>query len=209
MLITGEFTSVNGTNRNGIARLNADGSLDSSFNLTPGQDCPGLLRSGRSWTARYSSGVRSAALTARLADSLRASMPMAASTAVSVRATKSVPRFHPSRCSRMERWSLEGGSFTGLLRHGMARLNANGTLDTSFDPQIIIGRTSFLPRLQKFFLRTVATVKGCRNPAALNECEVETGQISLQRPSSSGSILISNTSVALRSSRAPLRIKVA
>ena len=32
VLIGGGFTTVNGTNRSGIARLNANGSLDSSFN---------------------------------------------------------------------------------------------------------------------------------------------------------------------------------
>src|SRR6185369_3428667 len=32
VFIGGNFSSVNGANRNGIARLNANGSLDSSFN---------------------------------------------------------------------------------------------------------------------------------------------------------------------------------
>lgn len=36
VLIAGNFTSVNGTNRNGIARLNADGTLDTSFNIGSG-----------------------------------------------------------------------------------------------------------------------------------------------------------------------------
>jgi uncharacterized delta-60 repeat protein len=43
VLICGSFTSINGTNRNRIARLNADGSLDSSFN--PGTGPDGLVRS--------------------------------------------------------------------------------------------------------------------------------------------------------------------
>jgi uncharacterized delta-60 repeat protein len=38
MLIAGYFTAVNGTNRNNIARLNANGSLDSSFNPGTGAD---------------------------------------------------------------------------------------------------------------------------------------------------------------------------
>ena len=42
VLIGGSFTSVNGTNRNRIARLNADGSLDSSFN--PGTGANGAVR---------------------------------------------------------------------------------------------------------------------------------------------------------------------
>jgi uncharacterized delta-60 repeat protein len=43
VLIGGSFTSINGTNRNGIARLNPNGSLDSSFN--PGTGADGLVRS--------------------------------------------------------------------------------------------------------------------------------------------------------------------
>jgi uncharacterized delta-60 repeat protein len=42
-LIVGDFTTVNGTNRNNIARLNANGSLDSSFN--PGMGADGVVRS--------------------------------------------------------------------------------------------------------------------------------------------------------------------
>src|SRR6185295_12042057 len=34
--IAGEFNSINGTNRNFIARLNANGSLDTSFDPGPG-----------------------------------------------------------------------------------------------------------------------------------------------------------------------------
>ncbi len=36
ILITGNFTSFNGTNRNGIARLNTNGSLDLTFNVGAG-----------------------------------------------------------------------------------------------------------------------------------------------------------------------------
>ncbi len=41
VVIGGEFSSVGGVNRNGIARLNEDGSLDSSFN--PGRGVDGLF----------------------------------------------------------------------------------------------------------------------------------------------------------------------
>lgn len=40
LLIGGNFTTVNGTPRNGIARLNADGSLDATFNPGTGADAP-------------------------------------------------------------------------------------------------------------------------------------------------------------------------
>ncbi len=43
VLIGGEFTSYNGVPRNRIARINADGSLDASFN--PGSGADGTVNS--------------------------------------------------------------------------------------------------------------------------------------------------------------------
>src|SRR6185503_6481339 len=40
LLIGGTFTMVNGVTRHGIARLNADGSLDSGFSPGSGADAP-------------------------------------------------------------------------------------------------------------------------------------------------------------------------
>ncbi|MFN2169163.1 MAG: putative Ig domain-containing protein, partial [Anaerolineae bacterium] len=84
VIIGGMFTTVNGVARNYIARLNANGSLDNSFNPSTG---PNLL-------------VRAVAL-------------------------------------QPDNKVVIGGSFTtvdGVVRNRIARLNANGTLDTSFDP---------------------------------------------------------------------------
>ena len=41
VLVGGQFTAVNGTSRNNIARLNANGSLDSSFNPGTGINAGG------------------------------------------------------------------------------------------------------------------------------------------------------------------------
>ncbi len=82
--IGGEFSSVNGTNRNSIARLTRDGLLDTSFNPGAGLDGP----------------VYSIAL-------------------------ESTGR------------PIMGGDFTtfnGVGRNSIARLNTDGTLDTSFNP---------------------------------------------------------------------------
>jgi uncharacterized delta-60 repeat protein len=84
ILIAGGFTSYNGTARNGIARLNADGSLDTGFN-------PG-------------SGANSAV------------------NSIAIQSDGKI---------------LIAGSFTsynGTARNGIARLNANGSIDTAFDP---------------------------------------------------------------------------
>jgi uncharacterized delta-60 repeat protein len=84
LLISGGFTLVNGINREGLARLNIDGSLDTTF--VPGSS--------------INAAVRSLAL-------------------------------EPNGKV------IIGGNFTkvgGVLRNCVARLNANGSLDTSFDP---------------------------------------------------------------------------
>jgi uncharacterized delta-60 repeat protein len=84
VLIGGAFSSVNGTSRNGIARINGNGTLDTSFN-------PGTGPSG---------GISAVAL-------------------------------------QPDGKVLIGGGFTnvdGTTRNRIARLNASGSLDPSFDP---------------------------------------------------------------------------
>jgi uncharacterized delta-60 repeat protein len=84
IIIGGDFTSYNGTSRNYIARLNADGSLDTSFN--PGSGAFGIVR------------------------------------------TSSM---------QLDGKIIIGGDFThynGIFRNRIARLNADGSLDTSFNP---------------------------------------------------------------------------
>jgi uncharacterized delta-60 repeat protein len=84
ILVGGGFTAFKGANRNGIARLNANGSLDNGFNPGAGTD----------------GSVSSVAL---------------------------------QRDGKV----LIGGSFTsvnGTNRNNIARLDANGSLDSSFDP---------------------------------------------------------------------------
>ncbi len=92
VLIGGVFANVNGTSRNGITRLNFDGTLDMSF--TPGAGVSGS-----------SSGSVGASV-----------------NAVAVQPDGRV---------------LIGGDFTivnGVRRSGIARLNADGSVDYSFSP---------------------------------------------------------------------------
>jgi uncharacterized delta-60 repeat protein len=84
VLIGGFFNSYNGTARKNIARLNADGSLDASFN-------PGTGTNSEIYSVAYQSDGK----------------------------------------------VLIGGTFTsynGTARNRIARLNADGSLDGSFDP---------------------------------------------------------------------------
>jgi uncharacterized delta-60 repeat protein len=87
IMVGGGFTSFNGTTINGIARLNADGSLDASFN--PGTGFVGTV---------YSTAIQS------------------------------------------DGKIIVGGTFTsfnGTTRNRIARLNSDGSLDTSFDPYTV------------------------------------------------------------------------
>lgn len=94
IIIGGDFWSYNGVSRKYIARLNADGSLDTSFNVGTGPD----------WLVRAS-------------------------------AIQSDGKI------------IIGGMFTnynGIARNGVARLNTNGTLDTTFNPNGINATNAFV-----------------------------------------------------------------
>lgn len=90
IIIVGAFTTYNGVTRNGIARLNTDGTLDTAFNA-------GVT------------GLGGHILTASI---------------------------------QTDGKIVIGGTFdsvNGVTRYGLARLNVNGTLDTSFDSGTTIG----------------------------------------------------------------------
>jgi uncharacterized delta-60 repeat protein len=87
VLIVGPFTSVNGTTRNGVARLNSDGKLDSTFNAGAGINSPG---NGAIYDLQIDSGGKAL---------------------------------------------LAGGfdSFNNVTRHMLVRLNLDGSVDPTFD----------------------------------------------------------------------------
>jgi uncharacterized delta-60 repeat protein len=90
VLIGGDFTLVKGASRNGLARLNADGTLDQTFNPGPG----------------ISSG------------------------------TGAIPYVEGILVQPDGRILIAGwfATFNGTVRNGIARLNADGSLDGSFNP---------------------------------------------------------------------------
>jgi uncharacterized delta-60 repeat protein len=105
IIIGGSFSMINGVPRNGVARLNTDGSLDTTFD-------PGTGLTSNSPAGVY---VAVAALVLQPDGKL-----------------------------------LVGGYFTsinGVARSGVARLNANGSVDTGFDPgtALAIGFPDFGP----------------------------------------------------------------
>jgi uncharacterized delta-60 repeat protein len=139
VLIGGSFTAVNGTNRNGIARLNANGSLDSSFN--PGTGANGYVISvalqpdGKVLSGGYFTTVNGTnrANLARLNvnGSLDGSFNPSTGPQISLYGDVRSIAVQPGG------QVFIGGYFTtvnGTNRNRIARLNADGGLDGSFNP---------------------------------------------------------------------------
>ena len=142
VLIGGQFTSVNGVTRNRVARLNVGGSLDVSFDPGAGASAQILALAvqsdGKVLVGGFFSSVNDVARsgTARLnADgSLDASF-VPGSLA---------PGYHYINVVTIQSDGkvLIGGSFSsvgGIARNGIARLNADGSLDPGFNPPAAIG----------------------------------------------------------------------
>jgi uncharacterized delta-60 repeat protein len=141
VLIGGGFTRMNGVSRNGIARLNSDGSLDTSFDpgsgISDDSDWPepwlsavalqpdGKVLIGGNFThvnGMSRNGIARLNSDGSLDQSFNASARHGAPASIVVQPDGKV---------------LIGGVFTevnGVSRNRIARLNGDGSLDTSFDP---------------------------------------------------------------------------
>ncbi len=135
VLIAGFFTLYNGTLRNRIARLNADGSLDTSFNpgfgpnfqvLTAALQPDGKILIGGSFTT-YGGVTRNRIARVNSDGSLDAAFNPGVGA-------DNAPR---SIAIQPDGKVLIAGQFTsidGSSRNRVARLNPDGSLDASFNP---------------------------------------------------------------------------
>jgi uncharacterized delta-60 repeat protein len=135
IIIGGEFISYNGTGRNRIARLNADGSLDTGFD--PGTGANGIIQSttiqadgkiiiGGEFTS-YNGTGRNYIARVNADGSLDTGFNPVTGASGAIRST----------AVQSDGKIIIGGSFTsynGTGRNNIARLNADGSLDTGFDP---------------------------------------------------------------------------
>ncbi|HXU74934.1 MAG TPA: Calx-beta domain-containing protein [Methylomirabilota bacterium] len=143
VLVGGAFTSINNINRNRMARLNGDGSVDTSFNPGSGADDLVLAQAetfgpegrqimiGGSFTTI--SGITRPGL-ARLNDD--GTVDGSFNPGLSLNGAVFAIAIYPTN-SLQQGKILIGGDFTqvnGFGRNRIARLNADGSLDTSFDP---------------------------------------------------------------------------
>ncbi len=135
VIIVGLFTTFNGTARNHIARLNADGSLDASFNPGTGADSTvitsvlqpdGKIIIG-GWFTSYNGTGRNHIARLNADGSLDASFNPGTGADNSVSTAVLQP----------DGKIIIGGYFTtynGAARNHIARLNSNGSLDATFNP---------------------------------------------------------------------------
>ena len=139
ILTGGDFTSLGGGSRANIGRLNPDGSLDASFN--PGANSfvqsfavqsDGKIVVGGSFTSLGGGGTTPRSRIGRLNPdgSLDASFDPGASGDVFALAAQSDGKILVAGA-----FTALGGGGTGTApRNRIGRLNADGSLDTSFDP---------------------------------------------------------------------------
>ncbi len=138
LLVAGAFTAVNGVTRNGIARLNADGTLDTSFTSPLRLDTSPIVNSvalqadgksiiGGSFTARDGFVFYNRLVRLHTDGTLDTTFAPVILSNTTIQAVVIQP----------DGQVVVGGSFNGFGGHsrkGIARLNTDGSVDTSFDP---------------------------------------------------------------------------
>jgi uncharacterized delta-60 repeat protein len=130
ILIGGFFDSVNGVARNGVARLNADGSLDNTFEAYCADSTSLFIQGdGKILIGGYFDSVNGVTRN-RLA---RLNLDGSLDTGFDPGASGEVECFVAQTDDRI----LVGGGYTllgGEARNYIGRLNGDGALDISFDP---------------------------------------------------------------------------
>lgn len=137
IIIGGTFTTVDGVSRNRIARLNSDGSLDTSFNPSAGGadatvNAVYTQSDGKVLIGGQFNGVNGVSR-ARIAR-LNSDGSLDTGFDTSSGASGDV---YSIRQQEQDGKIMIGGSFTtykSTIRNRIARLETNGNLDTSFDP---------------------------------------------------------------------------
>ena len=150
VLVSGGFTSVNGVTRNGTARLNPDGSLDTSFPQISSNasavrlDFCGLEPDGDIFICGDFTMVNGIARSgmARLTPSGLVDQTFSIGSGFGASQFATVFTVAPVDGAKL----LLGGFFTtinGVARNGIARLNSDGSLDQAFvlDGSLFLGTT--------------------------------------------------------------------
>ena len=150
IVVGGAFTNMDGVVLNRIARLNTDGSQDSSFNPGAGADntvyCLAETFIGGARKI-YAGGAFSIMNGSSTPDIVRLNDDGTVDTAFNTGAGPNAPVYavavYPAN-SEFAGKVLIGGAFTNINNFavsGVARLNADGSMDTNFDLNLNVGGT--------------------------------------------------------------------
>lgn len=144
VIVCGEFTTVNSVTQNFICRLNADGTLDTSFNTGANPGAGNDIRTvalqpdGKIIVGGAFTALRG--VTRNGIGRLNADGSLDTTFNNSSQGTVGVSRGSAATIVALELQSdgkiLLGGNFTtarGVTQNGIARFNADGTLDTTFN----------------------------------------------------------------------------
>ncbi|HQQ64135.1 MAG TPA: delta-60 repeat domain-containing protein, partial [Pseudomonadales bacterium] len=140
VVVGGDFTTINGVARNRIARMNADGSLDTGFNTGTGANnsvtaivvqADGKVVVGGSFTTI--NGVARNRIARLNADG---SLDTGFNPGAGANATVAAVALQPDGKILVGATVSSGN---GLVRKTVARLNADGSLDTSFNIGVVSG----------------------------------------------------------------------
>jgi uncharacterized delta-60 repeat protein len=137
LIVGGTFTAIAGTTRQSIARLNADGTFDATFDAGTGLSAAGLVNDLALQTdskvvlvgvfTAYNGTTRGSIARANTDGTLEAGLSPTSSLVGNLNAI-----VRQSDGKILISGTLN--SVNGTARGNIARLNADGTLDTSFDP---------------------------------------------------------------------------
>jgi|GEM_PF-1738272 len=146
VLIAGQFTNYNGIPRNGMARLNADGTLDYTFN--PGIGANGITNMaiqpdekiliGGTFDA-YNGTTRNRIARVNADGTLDVTFNPGTGTGTSSSSYYNVVNAIVLQSDG--KIVITGGfdTYSSITRNGIARLNSDGTLDLTFNPGIGVG----------------------------------------------------------------------
>jgi uncharacterized delta-60 repeat protein len=137
ILIGGAFSAYNGVGRNGIARANSDGSLDTSFNPGTGADANpnvgavAIQSDGKILLAGGFSIYNGVSRSGIARVNNNGTLDTSFDPGTGAPSNSSALRIQTDGKILL---AGEFSSYNGVSRNGIARVNSDGSLDTSFDP---------------------------------------------------------------------------
>lgn len=138
VLLGGDFTTINGTSRNALARLNSDGSLDTTFNPGSGANSNSVVALALQPDGKTLVGGGFTTINGMIGNGI-ARLGSDGGFDATFNSVTGLPGSVSAIALQPDGKVLLGGSFNiinAVKRPGFARLNNDGTLDTAFNPSL-------------------------------------------------------------------------